>query len=258
MRKISRKTFIQTTSMATTGMLVVPQLTSNPKAPIKALVFDAFVIFDPRPILKTVEELFPGQARQLIEVWQSRQFTYQWLRAMGKKYKDFWDVTKDALDFAVAQCELDDREKEKDLIMGTYETIGAWPDVVPALQEIKNNGLKVCFLSNMTASMLQRGIENSKLENFFDLVISTDQKQTYKPSPDAYQMAVEKLRLKKEQILFLPFAGWDMAGAKWFGFPTFWVNRLNSLRENLDASPTGSANNLDELVDFIRNYDKRE
>ena len=104
--------------------------------------------------------------------------------------------------------------------------------------------------------MLHRGIQNSNLSEFFDLVISTDEKRTFKPSAEAYQMAVEQLKLKKQEILFVPFAGWDLAGAKWFGYPTFWVNRSGSLLENLDAEPDGSGSTLNDLVEFIRRHNK--
>ena len=104
----------------------------------------------------------------------------------------------------------------------------------------------------MTTKMLQQGIQNSELHQYFDYAISTDAMQTYKPSPQAYQMAVEKLRLNKEQVLFVPFAGWDMAGAKWFGYPTFWLNRLNSPAEKLNAEPDGRGTTLNDLVEFVR------
>ena len=68
----------------------------------------------------------------------------------------------------------------------------------------------------------------------------------------AYQLAIEKLKLRKEEILFVPFTGWDMAGATWFGYPTFWLNRLNTPHEELDAKPSGTGNNLNDLVEFIK------
>jgi 2-haloacid dehalogenase len=253
MRKINRKTFIQTSGLVTASMVMNQAFNypSNSRR-IKALAFDAFAIFDPRPILKTVEGLFAENAKQIIEVWQSRQFTYQWLRLLGHRYKNFWDVTRDALDFALLQCRLSEREKEIDLLMAGYKHMQAWPDVIPALQQIKEEKVKVCFLSNMTLEMLHQGIRNSKLNEYFDYVISTDETQTYKPSPNAYQMAVQKLKLGKEQILFVPFAGWDMAGAKWFGYPTFWLNRLNSPGEELSAEPDGKGTTLNDVLEFVR------
>ena len=237
-------------------MLAAPHtFTANPGAPgIKAIAFDAFAIFDPRSIFKKVEELFPNNATQLVEVWQSKQFSYQWLRASANKYKNFWDVTKDALEFALRKCEPGYTEEQKDLIMTEYKTMTVWPEVVPALRVIKKMELTVCLLSNMTVKMLYDGIQNSNLKDIFDRVISTDERQTYKPSREAYQMALERLKLKKEQILFVPFAGWDMAGAKWFGYSTFWVNRLNGPIEKLDAEPDGVGSNLNDLIEFINKY----
>lgn len=251
--KIDRKTFIQNTSLATAGMLITRRFTSDPSTtPIKAIVFDGFAILDPRPVFKTIEQLFPEKAKEVIDAWQSRQFTYQWLRVLGERYKNFREITKDALDFSLVHCGLYQRDKERDLIMAKYEALNVWPDVVPVLQKIKKMNLKVCFLSNMTSEMLRRGIQNSGLDVFFDFVISTDEIQTYKPSTNAYEMALDKLGLRKQEILFVPFAAWDMAGAKWFGYPTFWVNRLDSSPENLDAEPDGHGKDLGDVVDFVR------
>jgi len=252
-KKINRTTFIHTTGFAIAGALVTDGLTAGPNTPkIKTLAFDAFAIFDPRAIFKTVEDLFPEKAKQIIQVWQYNQFSYQWLRLLGTRYKNFWDVTRDALDATFAQYGITAKPKEKDAIMAKYNVIDVWPDVIPGLRQVKKQDIKICFLSNMTAKMLHQGIENARLDEYFDFVISTDERQTFKPSPKAYQMAVEKLRLRKEEILYVPFAGWDMAGAKWFGYPTFWLNRSNSSPEMLDVEPDGRGNNMNDVVAFIR------
>jgi len=255
---INRKAFIRTTSLATAGAIIKPGIfpSSSFEHKIKAIAFDAFPIFDPRPIFKKVNELFPEKGKHIVETWQTKLFSYQWLRAAGNKYKNFWDISRDALDFAFLQASENASNDEKDLIMSGYETINVWPDVIPTLQQLKEQNLKICFLSNMTAKMLRRGIQNASANNHFDVVISTDEKQTYKPSPSAYQMGVDHLGLGKKEILFVPFAGWDMAGAKWFGYPTYWVNRLDAPSEQLDAEPDGTSNSLSSLAGFIHNYNK--
>lgn len=257
-RKISRREFAEAVGLvAVTAMLPVPSLARySQKYTIKAIAFDGFPIFDPRPIFAAVAELFPEKGKQIIEIWKSKQFSYQWLRVSAHKYKNFWDVTIDALEFALTQCNVELTEADKTLIMGKYKAITLWPDVIPALQSLKRENLKLCFLSNMTAEMLNQGLRNAKIEGFFDHVISTDQKETYKPSPDAYQMGVDVLQLKKEEILFVAFAGWDMAGAKWFGYPTFWVNRLGAPIDRLDAEPDGMGSGLNDVVEFVKEYNK--
>ena len=110
--------------------------------------------------------------------------------------------------------------------MDAYLQLRCWPDVPAALDSLKSAGLRLAFLSNMTAPMLQAGIRNSRLEGLFDRVLSTDRVRVYKPDPRAYHMALDAFRLERHEILFSAFAGWDAAGARSFGYPTFWVNRL--------------------------------
>ena len=132
-KKINRTTFIHTTGFAIAGALVTDGLTAGPNTPkIKTLAFDAFAIFDPRAIFKTVEDLFPEKAKQIIQVWQYNQFSYQWLRLLGTRYKNFWDVTRDALDATFAQYGITAKPKEKEAIMAKYSVLYVWPDVNPA------------------------------------------------------------------------------------------------------------------------------
>ncbi len=259
MNQIERKEFLKIISLAAAGLLLKPSIFASnlSKNKLKAVVFDAFPVFDPRPIFKSVNDLYPDKGKQIVEIWQAKQFSYQWLRQAGNKYKNFWEVTKDALEFALAQSQIEADAQKVALIMNNYNTINVWSDVVGSLETLKQQGLKICFLSNMMEAMLDQGIKNAGIEKYFDHVISTDKEQTYKPSPAAYKMAVKTLKLKKEEILFVPFAGWDMAGAKWFGFPTFWVNRLNAATEKLDAEPDGIGNNLNDLVEFIKNHNNK-
>ena len=80
--------------------------------------------------------------------------------------------------------------------------------------------------------------------------LSTDQVKAFKPDPRAYQMGIDAFKLRRDEIAFAAFAGWDAAGAKSFGYPTFWVNRQNAVEEELGAHPD-AAGTLDQLVKFV-------
>jgi 2-haloacid dehalogenase len=64
-------------------------------------------------------------------------------------------------------------------------------------------------------------------------------------------MGLDGFKLEKAEIVFAAFAGWDASGAKWFGYPTFWVNRLNSPVEELGVAPDGVGSGLSDLVEFV-------
>lgn len=217
----------------------------------KALAFDAFPIFDPRPVSRLAETLFPRRGPELTNAWRTRQFEYQWLRALGGRYADFLRTTEEALVFAAKTLQLELTDTKRTQLMRAYIDLEAWPDAPAALSSLKKLGLRLVFLSNMTKQMLENGIRNAALENVFEHVLSTDQITTYKPDPRAYRLGVDTLKLKREEILFVAFAGWDVAGAKWFGYPTFWVNRLGAPAEELGVAADAAGRDLKALVDFV-------
>jgi 2-haloacid dehalogenase len=219
---------------------------------IKALAFDAFAVFDPRPVFLSCEEAFPGHGSELADLWRMRQFEYQWLRGLAGTYVDFWQITQSALDFAAQSLKLELSGSKREALMQGYLRLKAWPDVPNALAELQRSGKRLALLSNATAQILEAGVKNSGLDGMFHHVISTDRIRSFKPDPRAYQLGVDVLGVHKEEILFVAFAGWDAAGARWFGYPTFWNNRLNATAEQLDATPDGVGATLGELTSFLK------
>ena len=216
----------------------------------KAVAFDAFPIFDPRPIAALGETLFPGRGAELSNAWRTRQFEYQWLRALGGQYADFWETTESALVFAAKQLRLVLTSDKRAQLMQAYLRLEAWPDVRPALDTLRNAGLRLALLSNMTATMLNTGISNAGLEGMFEHVLSTDRIRTYKPDPRAYRLGIDAFHLRREEVVFAAFAGWDAAGAKWYGYPTVWIDRLDSPAEELGATPDATGRDLTALTGF--------
>ncbi|MFO1126626.1 MAG: haloacid dehalogenase type II [Methylocystis sp.] len=216
----------------------------------KALAFDAFPIFDPRPIATLAERFFPGDGSRLVELWRTRQFEYSWLRTAAGQYADFMKVSEDALVFAGAALKLQMTDEKRDQLLRAYLALGTWPDAKPALQRLRQAGVRLALLSNLTPAMLEGSIATSRLEGVFEHVLSTDRAKTYKPAPNAYRLGLDAFGLPKGQILFVAFAGWDAAGAKAFGYPTFWVNRLGLPSEELGGNADAEGQSLVELTAY--------
>lgn len=218
---------------------------------IKAIAFDAFTIFDARPVTELADVLFPGKGKDLSNNWRIAQFEYCWLRTTGDRYKNFADITRDALVSASKKTGIQPTAEQYGQLMQQYLTLPIWPDVLPGLEKLREQKLQLVFLSNMTGTMLQQCSEHNRIENYFKHLISTGQAKTYKPDPKAYQLGVDVCRLKKEEILFVAFAGWDVAGAKWYGYPTYWLNRSGAVAEELDAKPDGVGKTISELYAYL-------
>ena len=185
-------------------------------------------------------------------LWRTRQFEYTWLRTVGHQYADFWQVTEEALAFSCRSLKLELTKSDSDRLMQSYLELKAWPDALVALKVLKAGGLRMAFLSNFTAAMLDRGVKNSGLDGVFDDHLSTDRVRVFKPDPQTYKMAMSAFGLRKEEIAFAAFAGWDAVGARWFGYPTFWVNRANVPAEELGAVPDGVGKDLNDLATFVQ------
>jgi 2-haloacid dehalogenase len=243
---VNRRKFV-TLAAAT---LASPVVLAAPR-PIKAIAFDGFPITDPRPVFAKVEEVFPDKGRALNDAWRTRLFEYTWLRTLGGHYVDFWHVTEQSLIYAAKASGVDLTADQRAAVMQTWLSLKAWPDVAPALKQLKAASIRMAFLANLTAPMLDAVVKNSALEGFFEPHLSTDRVGVFKPAPAAYQMGVDAFKLRKDEIVFAAFAGWDAAGAKWFGYPTFWVNRAKTPIEELDAMPDGIGTGMADLVKFV-------
>src|SRR5580700_6231321 len=125
---------------------------------IKAVAFDGFPILDPRPVFSLVDHLYPDKGVELSSIWRTRQFEYTWLRTLSGRYADFWQITNDALVFAAKALMVELTPEKHARLMDAYLKLRCWPDVPAALSAIKEAGIGIAFLSNLTAEMLEAGI----------------------------------------------------------------------------------------------------
>jgi 2-haloacid dehalogenase len=248
---MDRREFLKLTAAGFAATSLPLHLFAAP-AGIRVVLFDAFPVFDPRPVFALVKQIYPEQGQALTELWRTRQFEYTWLRTLTGRYQDFWSVTRDALRFSAKTLKLGISAADEEHLMGAYLQLKAWPDAPDALRTLKASGLKLAFLSNFTREMLDAGIANSGLEGVFDKVLSTDLAGAFKPDARAYRLGMDAFGLPKEQMLFAAFAGWDAAGAKAFGYPTFWVNRLSQPAEELGVTVDGSGTSFTDLLAYVK------
>jgi 2-haloacid dehalogenase len=237
---------------AIVALLATPGWGRQPaaRARFKAVVFDYLVLFNADSVVPDAEKLFPGRGRELTTLWRARQFEYSWLRSLSGRYADFSTVTRDALEYATQALNLPVTPASRTLLLNTWLHLTPWPDADRTLQALRGSGVRVAALANLTPAMLRSNAESSHLLDRFDALISTDDARVYKPEPRAYALALDRLQLKKEDVLFVASAGWDAAGARAFGYQTYWVNRFNQPAERLGDKPDETSADLRGLLEF--------
>jgi len=214
---------------------------------LQALVFDAYgTLFDVHAVIRRCEQFWPGRGAALSQLWRAKQLEYTWQRSLMRSYAPFSQVTRDALQYACESLGLALDAAKSDALMQEYLELAVYPDVPGALARFK---VKQAILSNGSPDMLDPLVRHSGLR--FDAVLSVDAVKVFKPAPEVYQLAVDRLGVAQERIGFVSSNCWDALGAKSFGFRVYWINRLAAPVDRLGFQPDALLRSLGDLPEIL-------
>jgi 2-haloacid dehalogenase len=218
---------------------------------VRACVFDAYgTLFDYNAAAQRCRDTLGGNLDRLSALWRDKQLQYTWLRSLQDRYVDFWQVTGDALDFAMEAVGVaDDALRER--LMNLYLTLDAFPEAPEVLRRLKSAGLGTAILSNGSPSMLASAIASAGIGESLDAVLSVEAAGIFKPHPSVYQLAVDRLGLAPGAIAFLSSNAWDAYAASAFGMRAIWCNRYGQPRERLPGAPEQQIKSLTELPALV-------
>ena len=216
--------------------------------PVKAYVFDAYgTLFDVHAAIGRHRAAVGHDAERFSELWRTKQLEYSWTLTLMGRYESFWTLTGRALDFAFARFLKVDRGLRASLL-DTYYKLDAYPDARPALAELKAEGHATAILSNGSTDMLEAAVKSAKLHDVLDHVLSVDAVRTFKPLPKVYDLAIDALGAKANEIAFVSSNRWDVAGAANAGLAPIWVNRGGNPDEYPGLEPVAVIRGLAEVA----------
>jgi 2-haloacid dehalogenase len=214
---------------------------------IRACVFDAYgTLFDYASATAACRDVLGGSIDRLTALWRDKQLQYTWLRTLGGRHADFWQVTGDALDFTLETLGISDAAL-RERLMQLYLTLKPFPEVPDTLTRLKAAGLRTAILSNGTPAMLDAVVESAGLAELLDIVLSVEAVGVYKTHSKVYQLAVERLGIEAKSISFQSSNAWDAHAASAFGMRVVWCNRYGQRRERLPGTPDREVASLAEL-----------
>ena len=218
---------------------------------IKACIFDAYgTLFDVNAACRELSKEVGDNWEKLASLWRLRQVEYTWLRNSMDEYIDFWQITSDALDYAMETLGIENNELREELL-NLYLKLEAYPEVNDLLKKLKQRGLMTGILSNGSMKMLNSAVDNANIREYLDEILSVEECKIYKPSSKVYDLVKIKMQISKENVLFFSSNAWDMHAASNYGFKTIWVNRFNAKLERLPGKPIDIVNSLDKIDEII-------
>ncbi len=220
---------------------------------LRACVFDAYgTLFDVHAAIRHHAGRVGPAADAISTLWRAKQIEATWLRSLMHRHADFWQLTQDALDYALALHGIQDSGLRADLLR-SYRALDAFPDAAATLQRLREAGLRTAILSNGTPDMLRDAAESAGIGGLLDGLLSVEQVGIYKPDSRVYQLAIDWAGVASpREICFVSSNGWDAAGAATFGFRVAWINRSGLPPERLPDAPEWELRSLSELVDCVK------
>lgn len=220
------------------------------KLRVKSIVFDMYgTVVDVGAVADACKEIAPDPAAFNAQ-WRAKQLEYTFLRTAMGRYKNFWTITEEALEFAIQRFGLQVTAEQRQKLLEAWLHPTPYPEVAAALPRLKEKYI-LAILSNGSPKMLRTGLEQTGLMSHFNQVLSADAARLYKPSPKVYELAPKQMRLKKTEILFVSSNSFDVIGAKNFGFKVCWINRSGVPLDPLGPKPDLVVKSFDELYSSL-------
>ena len=217
---------------------------------IKAIIFDAYgTLFDVNSAAEKCKGKIGDKWESFANYWRTTQLEYTWLRSLMNRHKDFWQVTEDSLDKSMQAFKIDSLMRNE--LLDLYKVLSTFPEVKEVLNKLKKKNYKLAILSNGTPSLLKELVKSNNLDNIFDDVFSIEEVKTYKPDPKVYNIPIKKYQIQKSEVAYLSANTWDVSAGGNYGFNPVWVNRNNSIFDNLDYVPKYQIENLSKLIEIL-------
>ncbi|MDL4843030.1 haloacid dehalogenase type II [Aquibacillus rhizosphaerae] len=203
---------------------------------IKTIIFDAYgTLYDVQSVTTTLDNFYPKKGAEISKSWREKQIEYSLLRELMGNYLSFYEITKDALLYAIEKHGETVNKQQTKTLLEVYLHLKPYPEVKGVLSQLNHQQLAI--FSNGSHNMLDPLVKNTGMKNYFEQVISVDEIKHFKPTIAAYDYATKKLGIRKDEILFVSSNGWDISGAKNYGFHTAWINRKQLPIEKLNLTP---------------------
>ena len=208
---------------------------------VQAIAFDAY------GTLFNVSEATWAKP-EVVQTARLKQLQYSWLASLMGDYKDFREITLLSIEYALQQHAVKDANVDE--MMQAQVKLKTYPEVDGALQRMGRRRPLAIF-SNGLPESLEAVATNAGIRGHFEHIISAHEVRIFKPAPQTYQLAVDRVGVPRERLLFVSGNGWDVAGAAHFGLPVAWINRTHMPPERVGGKPEIVVDDLAQLADLL-------
>jgi 2-haloacid dehalogenase len=131
-----------------------------------------------------------------------------------------------------------------DLLRGMGERLVPWPEAPQVLERLSEH-VRIAVVTNCSEELGQRAAARVGVE--FDAVVTAEAAGAYKPGPEPYLLALDRLGVEPSRALFVAGSPADITGARDAGMRVCWHNRRR-LPLGEHRAPDAELESLEPLV----------
>lgn len=215
---------------------------------VNAIIFDVYgTLFDVSAVataLRAVSE----HGDELSRLWRAKQLEYSFVRTLLGNYVDFDHITEQSLNYVLELHSIAADEAQRTSLLGAWRRLPLFSDVRPVLERFHGAGIPLIILSNGAQQALAELLDQAGVAHLFSAVLSSEDVGVYKPHPAIYAHAASQVAAPTGDTLFVSANGFDIAGARRFGFTVARIDRTGAPLDRLGAEPHLTVADFGELA----------
>lgn len=214
----------------------------------KTFAFDVYgTLINTHGLVTLLESWIGDQALAFSHTWREKQLEYSFRRGLMKTYQPFSVCTQHALEYTCQYHKVALSAEQKTQLLQGYLSLPAFDDVAATLNHLKVAGHRLFAFSNGETRAVNSLLERAELRTFFDGVISCEDIETFKPSPEVYQYLIDCTGAFNVWLVSSnPF---DILGAMASGIQSVWVQRSEeALFDPWGIEPNRIISTLEQLT----------
>jgi 2-haloacid dehalogenase len=181
-------------------------------------------------------------------LWRARSLEYTFVANQIDAYQPFYEMIRDALQYALDVHDADISQEERDEILAVYHELDVFDDVRDGIERLRDDGYACYVVSNGNPAMLSSLVQHAEIGDVLEDTISADEVRMFKPDAELYRHAAARTGTPIDEIAHVT-AGWfDVMGAQHAGMQGVRVDRQATLWEPFDGEPDLTIDSLHELA----------
>ncbi|MFC6614388.1 haloacid dehalogenase type II [Halopenitus salinus] len=185
------------------------------------------------------------------KLWRARSLEYTFVANQIDAYQPFYEMNRDALQYALDAHGVDVSPEERDEILAVYHELDVFEDVRDGIERLREGGYDCYVVSNGNPEMLASMIEHADIGDLIEDAISADEVRTFKPAAEIYRHAAGRTGTPIREIAHVT-AGWfDVMGARHAGMQGIRVDRKDTPWESFGEEPDLTIDSFHDLADAL-------